>query len=108
MAKSRQFNRQLSLEAEEVILDEVGLETSGEVKLADPVPFKEPKNVETAVSANSEPTRAELQIAKELSGTPHAFDSEYQSVLESLARYGIAANFGDNWGRGHKWHQFCK
>lgn len=94
MAKLK-FNKSQSLEEGEVVLDEVQ-------------PEQESANVEVKVSANSEPTAKELQLAKELSGTPRSFDSEHQSVLESLARYGIAASFGDDWGRGHKWHQFCK
>lgn len=110
MAKLK-FNKQKSLEEGEIVLDlavetqEPEIVTANEVK-----PEQEPINVpmEIKVSANSEPTAKELQLAKELSGTPRSFDSEHQSILESLARYGIAADFNGDWGRGHKWHIYCK
>lgn len=116
----RKFNREASLEAEEVILDlavenpDSAIDTANVsveiMKTLDPTEIpKEPVNVETKVSAVSEPTRAEIQLAQQLTGSPQVFDGVLEATLQSLARYGIAASFADEgYARGHRWHQFCK
>lgn len=111
MAKLK-FNKQASLEASEVVLDDVQeSELSTEREQATKLE-QEPTNVpmETKIPTNSEPTVAELQLAKELTGTPsNEFDSTSVELLKSLCAKGIAADFGkDGYARGYRWYLYAR
>ena len=95
------FNKEQSLDEDEIVLEEVQESEEFTEQVEEPVYV-----METPIS--TEPTKQELQLAQQLSGTPHAFGSEYQSVLESLCSKGIASNHAGLYGRGFRWHQFCK
>lgn len=99
MAKKKWFDKQASLEAEEIILTPV--------EDAEVVAWSEPEvedvTVEAKVSTN-ELTQADIKWAKaNLSGHPNSFDRATTELLERLVRHGIAADFGnEGFGRGYK------
>lgn len=115
MAKKKWFDKEASLDASEVILEEVPeAEVVAWSDVQETETFaereQEPKDepMETKVSAEpartDELTQADIKWAKaNLKGNPHPFDSASAELLERLCRYGIAADFGDEgFGRGHK------
>lgn len=100
---AKKLNKLRSLDEGEIILEEVP--EAEVVAWSDPEPVGEPKDVtvEAKVSTD-ELTQADIKWAKaNLSGHPNSFDRASTELLESLCRYGIAADFGDEgFGRGHK------
>lgn len=99
MAKKKWFDKQASLEAEEIILTPV--------EDAEVVAWSEPEVEDVPMEAKvstDELTQADIKWAKaNLSGHPNSFDRASTELLERLCRYGIAADFGDDgFGRGYK------
>lgn len=115
MAKKKWFDKEASLDAGEVILEEVPeaevvawsdvQETENSTERE-----QEPKDEQVEAKVSAEPartdefTQADIKWAKaNLKGNPHPFDSDSAELLERLVRYGIAADFGDDgFGRGYK------
>lgn len=100
----RKFDKQASLEAEEIILTPV--EDTEVVAWSEPEVEDEPMEVKVSAepARTDELTQADIKWAKaNLKGNPHPFDSASAELLERLVRYGIAADFGDDgFGRGYK------
>lgn len=117
MAKKKWFDKDASLDAGEVILEEVPeaevvawsdvqeTENSAERE-------QEPKDeqVEAKVSTVTEPTPTEIKFAKGFKGTPSPVDNASKQLAQSCASTGLLADFGpdDGYARGFKWHLYCK
>lgn len=101
MSKKR-FNREASLEQDEVILDEVQ-EAPEEVVQVDQA-FTEREQAPTG-----EPTKEEVAFAKQLTGSPQHFDQASVALIAACVAKGLAADFGaEGYARGFKWHLHCK
>ena len=106
----KKFNKAQSLDEGEIVMETI--EEAEVLAWSDNEPEQEPTDdvMEVEVSTVTktpitEPTQADLKWAKvNLAGTPGTFDSESLELLQRLARYGIAADFGDEgYARGYKW-----
>lgn len=98
----KRFNREASLEQDEVILDEVQ-EAPEEVVKADQT-FAEREQALTG-----EPTKEEVAFAKQLTGYPQHFDQASVDLVAACVAKGLAADFGaDGYARGSKWYLHCK
>ena len=110
MAKKKWFDKEASLDAGEVILEEV---TEAEV-VAWSETEVENVTVEAKVSTKpasipSEPTPTEIKFAKGFKGTPSPVDHASKQLAQSCASKGLLADFGaDTYARGFKWHLYCK
>ena len=110
MAKKKWFDKEASLDAGEVILEEVPeAEVVAWSDVQETETFtereQEPKDVTVEAKVSTDEfTQADIKWAKaNLKGNPHPFDSTSAELLERLVRYGIAADFGDDgFGRGYK------
>lgn len=92
----KRFNREASLEQDEVILDEVQEAPEDVIQVNQEV-------------TTTEPTKEEVAFAKQLTGSPQHFDQSSVALIAACVAKGLAADFGaEGYARGFKWHLHCK
>lgn len=75
------------------------------VGLDDDTVLEEGTTATPVVAELHKPTNEELELSKQLEGSPKQFDEASVELLKHLCQLGIAADFGaEGYGRGFKWH----
>ena len=95
MARKKKSSKSKEFEAETVVVDESI--------------YLEAAETEVVVEVVESSTVIDLDLARQLSGSPVVFGEENQSALKRLVEEGIAADFGkEGHARGHKWRSAVK